>query len=112
MVPFDVELEFENKPLTITAEQLDRLADEDGFIRFDITTGERRSVIYVNMEEELPQPVTRQNPETHFEAVHYPEHLPAFSLDDVFTLDEVRIIGKAISDHDRGLQSNKSIFSS
>lgn len=110
MVPFNVELELGNKALTITAEQLDRLADEDGFIRFDITAGENRSVIYVNMEDELPPPATPQDAEAHFEALHYPEHLPAFSLEDVFSPDEVRTIGKAIRDYDRGLQSDKSMF--
>lgn len=71
MVAFELELELENKPLKISVEQLDRLADAEGFIRFDVTAGEHRSVIYVNVENDLPL-VTPQDAEAYFEAVNYP----------------------------------------
>ena len=54
MVPFELELEINNKPLVISAEQLERFADVDGYTRYDIRAGERRSVVYVNIESEEP----------------------------------------------------------
>lgn len=80
MVPFNLTIELQNIPCDLLAEQLDRLADEDGFIRFDVTCGERRSVIYVNVENDLPL-VTPQNAEAYFEAVNYPEQVSAMSED-------------------------------
>jgi len=103
MVPFNLEIELENHPVLASIEQLDRLADTDGFIRFDVTCGERRSVIYVNVENDLP-PVTPQDAETYFEAVNYPEHVSAFSMDEVFTRTEVIVIGNAIRKYNRELK--------
>lgn len=103
MVPFNVEIELENTPVSLTVEQLDRLADEDGFIRFDVRAGERRAVIYVNVEDQLSPPATAQDAEAYFEAVHYPETLPAFSTDDEFTADEVKLIANAIRQYNRHL---------
>jgi hypothetical protein len=37
MVPFNLEIELAGKTVTINVEQLDRLADEEGFIRYDVT---------------------------------------------------------------------------
>lgn len=54
MVPFELELEINNKPLVISAEQLERFADVDGYTRYDIRAGERRSVVYVNIQSEEP----------------------------------------------------------
>jgi len=54
MVPFELELEINNKPLVISAEQLERFADVDGYTRYDVREGERRSVVYVNIESEQP----------------------------------------------------------
>jgi hypothetical protein len=54
MVPFELELEINNKPLIISAEQLERFADVDGYTRYDVKAGERRSVVYVNIESEEP----------------------------------------------------------
>lgn len=104
MVPFNLEIEIENKPEELNIEQLDRLADEDGFVRFDVTAGERRAVIYVNVEDQLAPPVTPQNAETYFDAVHYREQQPAFSIDGDFTTDEVRVIGNAIRQYNRELR--------
>jgi hypothetical protein len=107
MVPFHLELELENRLVTLTAEQLDRLADEDGFIRFDVRSSERRAVIHVNMEDQPVSFTTAQDAEAYFEAVHYPETLPAFSTDDDFTADEVRLIAKTIRQYNRELHDRK-----
>jgi hypothetical protein len=103
MVPFNLEIELENITMQSSIERLDRLADEDGFIRFDATIGERRSVIYVNVENDLP-PVTPQDAEAYFEAVNYPEQLSAFSEEEVFTRREVMVIGKAIRNYNQELK--------
>lgn len=103
MVPFQIDLELEHTPVSLTVEQLDRLADEDGFIRFDVRAGERRAVIFVNVEDQLSPPATAQEAEAYFEAVHYPESLPAFSTADEFTTDEVKLIANAIREYNRQL---------
>ncbi|MFA6083542.1 hypothetical protein [Mucilaginibacter sp.] len=103
MVPFNLDLELTANPVTITVEQLDRLADEDGFIRFDVSCAERRSVVFVNMENELP-PVTSQDAEAYFEAVNYPEQVSAFSEDEVFTPEEVKAIAAAIRKYNNELK--------
>jgi hypothetical protein len=54
MIPFNLEIQVEDNLLIITAEQLERFADVDGYTRYDVTEGERRSVVYVNIESEQP----------------------------------------------------------
>jgi hypothetical protein len=103
MVPFNLEIELENTMVPASIEQMDRLADADGFIRFDVTAGERRSVVYVNVENDLP-PATPQDAEAYFEAVNYPEQVSAFSEEDVFTRDEVIVIGQAIRNYNHELK--------
>jgi len=116
MVPFNLELELAGKVLTVSVEQLDRLADDEGYIRYDITTDIRRAVIYDNVEDQLLPLETGQDAEAYFEAVHYPEHLPAFSLDDDFTAAEVNTIANAIRQYNRKLRfmfnkfMNRSLF--
>jgi hypothetical protein len=85
MVPFNLEFEFIEGQVAGTAEQLDQLTDTVGFMRYQITAGELRSVICMNMEEEPPVPVTLQNAENYYEAIHYPEQLSDFDEDEVFT---------------------------
>jgi len=66
MVPFFLDIELNNRPFTITVEQLQNFADVDGYCRYDITTGERRAVVYVNVEYEEPQrPITTQDLENY-----------------------------------------------
>jgi len=71
----------------MSAEQLDQLADQEGFMRYQIRTFNHSAVIFVNIEEE---PLS-------------PEDIVGFSENDVFTPDEVRLIAVAIrqynSDH-------------
>lgn len=117
MVPFNLEIEFAGKTETINAEQLDRLADEEGFIRYDVTEGMRRAVVYVNVEDQIMPLETKQDMDAYFEAVHYPENQPTFSVDDDFSTAEVNIIANAIRQYDRKLRfmfnkfMNRSIFS-
>jgi hypothetical protein len=45
MAPFNLEFKFEEGQVAGTAEQLDQLTDIEGFMRYQIAVGERRSVI-------------------------------------------------------------------
>lgn len=96
MVPFSIEIEWKDKAVSLFAEQLDHLADEEGFIRFDVRSEQRRAVIFVNIEEQAQGPVVQQDLENYFEALHHPAQPGAFSFDETFTKDEVERIGKAI----------------
>jgi len=100
MVPFTVEIELKDQPVSLVVEQLDHLADEEGFVRFDIHTADRRAVLFINIEDQLPPPpLTAQAAEAYFESVHYPEQLPVFSFSEDFTPDEVDLIGNAVRQH-------------
>lgn len=104
MVPFFLGIELNNKPLTITVEQLQNFADVDGYCRYDITAGERRSVVYVNVEYEEPQrPVIPQDFDNYYEAIHYPEQAQAFIDDDdeLFSARELNLIAAAIRQYNR-----------
>lgn len=89
MVPFNLELEFADGELACTAEQMDQLADTSGFMRYQVTTAKRRAIVFVNIEEESQRPVTAQDAESYYEASYYPEQVPGYSKDEVFTLEEV-----------------------
>jgi hypothetical protein len=104
MVPFFLELELDNKALTITVEQQQNFADVDGYCRYDITAGDRRSVVYVNVDYEDPlPPVIPQDLETYYEAVHYPEQAQAFidGDDELFSTSELNLIAAAIRQYNR-----------
>jgi len=84
----------------LTVEQLERFADIDGFSRYDIRAGERRSVVQINVTYE-PAILTPQDAEAYFEAVNYPEQLPAYDEQDVFSAEELWDIAAAIRQHNR-----------
>lgn len=63
MVPFHLEVELNQGTVGLEVEQLDYLADEQGFIRYDVRTHDRRAVISVPVE-----PLSNEN-EIRFEAV-------------------------------------------
>ena len=117
MVPFNLEVELAGKPVTINIEQLDRLADDEGYICYDVTEGVRRAVIYVEVEDQSMPLETVQDAEAYFEALQYPEHPPAFSTENDFASEEVQMVANAIRQHDRKLRlmfnklMNRSIFS-
>jgi hypothetical protein len=100
MVPFNLEVNLAGEQVLLTAEQLERFADADGFSRYDLRTGERRSVVLINVTYE-PEILTPQDAEAHFEAVNYPEQLPAYDEQEVFTPDELREIAAVIRQHNR-----------
>jgi hypothetical protein len=72
MVPFNLEIQLEDNPVIITAEQLERFADVDGYTRYDITENSRRSVVYVNIESEQPLAFDDQE-------LFFPEELKAIA---------------------------------
>jgi hypothetical protein len=80
MVPFNLQLELANKLTTISAEQLDQLADSGGFMRYQVRTFNHSAVISVNIEDELLSP----------------EGIIGFSEDEAFPRDEVNAIAIAI----------------
>jgi hypothetical protein len=92
MVPINLELRFGDRQVAGTAEQLDQLTDIAGFMRYQVISEERRSVICANIEEEPPMPVTLPNAENYYEAIHYPEKSSYFDEDQVFTPEEVVVI--------------------
>jgi len=101
MVPFNIELELENKQLIISVEQLDQLADTEGFMRYQVTAAMRRSVICVNVEDGVPPLFTPQDVEAYFEAVHYSDQADAYSTEEVFTNMELRQIAAAVRLYNR-----------
>lgn len=101
MVTFNLEFEFEEGQVAGTAEQLDQLTDIAGFMRYQIAAGERRSVICMNVEEEPPMPLTVQDAENYYEAIHYPEQLSDFDEDEVFTPEEVVVIAATIKAYNK-----------
>jgi hypothetical protein len=111
MEPFQLTAELTNKPVAITAEQLDRLADEDGFIRFDVSCDERRSLIFVNVGNDLPL-LTPEDAEAYFQALYYPEQVTGFSEEDIFSLEEVKTIAEAIRQCNRKLKTSSDLFTS
>jgi hypothetical protein len=97
MVPFHLELDFGDGLVAGTAEKLNQLTDAEGYMRYQITVGERRSIVCVNIEEGTPLPLTAQDAENYYEAIHYTEHVAGFSEEEVFSADEVGVIVTAIS---------------
>jgi hypothetical protein len=99
MVPFNLQLELNGRQVIISAEQLDQLADEVGFMRYQVKAADRTSVIYVNIEDERRIPLTAQDAEDYFETLQYAEQGIGYSLDDIFTVDEAIAIAKAIREY-------------
>ena len=72
-------------PVSLQVEQLDRLADENGLMRYDVRADGRHVIISVNVEDDL------ESEEFTFEAVQ--------AIDESFSGDELFEIIKAIRDH-------------
>jgi len=90
MVPFNLQLDLANKLTTLSAEQLDQIADTEGFMRYQIRAFNDISIVYVNIEDE---PLS-------------PEEIIAYSLDEVFSLEDVRAIAVAIRQHNSNRKLN------
>lgn len=89
MVPFNLQIKLNTRPVSFSVEQLDQLADSLGFMRYQIRTFNHHSVIYVNIENDPLEP----------------EDIIGFSEDDIFSPDEVIAIAAAI----RAYNSNRKL---
>jgi len=78
MVPFEIEIELNNTPVSVQVEQLDYLADENGRMRYDIRSGMRQAVILVDIGQD---PV---HPDFTFEAMQ--------AIDEPFSGEELLAI--------------------
>jgi len=83
MVPFNLQLELGGRLTTVSAEQLDQLADETGFMRYQVRTFNHRAVVCVNIED---VPLS-------------PEDVTGYGEDDVFTPEEIKVIAGAIREY-------------
>ena len=99
MVLINLQLELNARQVKISAEQLDQLADEVGFMRYQVKAADRTTVVYVNIEDEQRIPLTPQDAEDYFETLQYPEQGIGYTLDDIFTTDEAIAIAKAIREY-------------
>ncbi|SDE35739.1 hypothetical protein SAMN05216464_105335 [Mucilaginibacter pineti] len=90
MVPFNLQLEIGGRLTTLSAEQLDQLADETGFMRYQVRSFNHNGVIHVNIEDE-PLP---------------PEEAVGFNLDETFALDDVKKIAQAIREYNSSRKLN------
>lgn len=90
MLPFNLQLELNARQVTISAEQLDQLADELGFMRYHVRTFNHSTVIFVNIEDE-PLP---------------PDEIIGYSLEEVFSLDDVNAIAGAIRQYNSSRNLN------
>jgi len=85
MVPFAIEVELNNVAVSLWVEQLDRLPDDDGLMRYDVRSGLRQAVVALKMEADPYQP------DFTFEAVQ--------AIDGFFSGEELLVIIKAIRDY-------------
>lgn len=90
MVPFHLQLELAQKLTTISAEQLDQLADEMGFMRYQVRTFNQSSVIFVNIEED--DSLTEIN--------------IGYSEEAIFSSDDVKAIATAIRQYHNSRKLN------
>ena len=90
MVPFNLQPELSGRLTTLFAEQLDPLADESGFMRYQVRTFNHRAVVFVNIADD---PLA-------------PEEVLGYAEDEVFSLEEISTIAKAIREYNRSRQLN------
>lgn len=90
MVPFNLQLELNSRLVTLSAEQLDQLADDFGFMRYQIRTFNHSAVIFVNIEDDPLQA----------------ESITGYSEDEAFSPDEVNTIAAAIREYNSNRQLN------
>jgi hypothetical protein len=100
MERFDLTLKLDGHLTIQQVSRLDAQYDVDGYVRYAVDAGKRNSLICVNEEYySLPLIYTPQDAWNYYEKINYAEYTPAYSDDDVFTSNEVRLIGKAIGEH-------------
>jgi hypothetical protein len=89
MVPFEIEIELNDVPVSLQVEQLDYLTDENGLMRYDVRSGQRQAVISVKVEADP------DHPDFTFEAMQ--------AIDDPFSGEELLAIIKGIRHYNDGL---------
>jgi len=90
MVPFHLQLELAQKLTTVSAEQLDQLADEMGFMRYQVRTFNQSALIFVNIEE------VGSSTEINIGYIEEP----------IFSADEVKAIAAAIRQYHNSRKLN------
>lgn len=90
MVPFHLQIELSGRPAALMAEQLDQLADSDGFIRYQIRTFNHNTVVHVNVEDEAINP----------------EKTIGFNEEAVFSQEEMTCISLAIREFNHSHRLN------
>ncbi|WP_428329692.1 hypothetical protein [Mucilaginibacter sp.] len=90
MVPFNLQIELHERLITLSAEQLDQLSDNLGYMRYQIRTFNHHSVISVNIEDDPLDP----------------EEPLGFSEEEVFLADEVITIATAIRAYNNSRKLN------
>jgi hypothetical protein len=100
MERFNLALKLDGQMTILQVSKLDLQYNADGYVRYAIYAGKRNSLICVNEEYyRLSVIYTPQDAWNYYEKIHYPELAPAYSENDVFNTDEIRLIGKSISEH-------------
>lgn len=82
MVPFNLQFELNGKVTTFSIEQLDPLADAEGYMRYLVRTFNQRSEVYVYVDKE---PLAAEEGDSY-----------GFNLDDGFSNAEVKVIAAEI----------------
>jgi hypothetical protein len=100
MEQFNLALKLDGQKTILQASRLDPQYDADGYVCYAVYAAKRNSLICVNEEYyNLPLIYTPQDAWNYYEKINYPESAPAYSEDDAFNTDEIRLIGKTIGEH-------------
>ena len=83
MVPFHLQIELTGRWTTLMVEQMDRLTDDQGFMRYQVRTFNQHSMVFVNIEGDLLSPESQMG----------------FSEDDAFKPQEIEVTSAAIRDY-------------
>jgi hypothetical protein len=100
MERFNLALKLDGQMTILQVSRLDPPYDADEYVHYAVDAAGRNSLICVNEEYySLPVIYTPQDAWNYYEKIHYPELTLTYSEEDVFTINEVRLIGKAIGEH-------------
>lgn len=99
MVPFPIAFALKETPVKLLIEQLDRLADEKGYIRFNVRYERRRAVIFVNIEVQSILAALSRDTKGLLGSLNHLTQPVAFSFDNTYSSNEVILIGFGIRAH-------------
>lgn len=99
MVTFSITLALKGTPVKLLIEQLDRLADEEGYIRFNVRDERRRAVIFVKIEVQSILAALSRDTNGLLGSLNHLTQPVAFSFDDTYSSNEVILIGFGIRAH-------------